>query len=97
VVDMATFANDKWRFYAKDNTGKYLKEILAVSHQASQYSDAMFDVHYFYGEPTLFEAYQRTDLKQVKYDFKVKLDKPSAASLEHLEQKSSADPDDDDE
>jgi len=97
VIDLATFPTDKWRFYAKDNTGKYLKEILAVSHQASQYSDAMFDVHYFYGEPTTLEAYQRTEVKQVNYDFKVKLEKPSAASLEQLGQKSSAAPDDDDE
>lgn len=97
VVDLAMYPNEKWRFYAKDGSGKYLKEILSVSHQATQYSEAMFDVHYFYGEPTTLEAYQRTDVKQIKYDFAIKLDKPNAASLEQLDQKSSAPPDDDDE
>ncbi|MEB0076755.1 hypothetical protein QN386_11215 [Pseudomonas sp. CCI3.2] len=97
VIDQAAFPTDTWRFYAKDNSGKYLKEILAVSHQASQYSENVFDVHYFYGQPTSLEAYQRTDLKRVDYNFQVKLDKPNAASLEQLNQNTPATPDDDDE
>ncbi|MDY7561938.1 hypothetical protein QN382_01705 [Pseudomonas sp. 10B1] len=94
VIDQTLFPNDAWRFYAKDNTGKYLKEILEVSHQASQYSENVFDVHYFYGQPTSLEAYQRTNLKQVNYDFKIRLDKPSTANLEQLNQNPSITPDD---
>jgi hypothetical protein len=76
IVDQKAFPADSWRFYAKDASGHYLKEILGVSHRAQEYGTAMFDVHYFYGKPTVLESYQRTDLTTVQYGFEVKLDKP---------------------
>jgi hypothetical protein len=78
IVDQKTFPADSWRFFAKDASGRYLKEILGVSHRAEEYGTAMFDVHYFYGQPTLVESYQRTDLNTVQYGFEVKLDKPES-------------------
>lgn len=78
VVDQKEFPADSWRFYAKDASGHYLKEILGVSHRAEEYGTAMFDVHYFYGQPTTLESYQRTDLDTVQYGFEVKLDKPES-------------------
>ncbi|TFY85122.1 hypothetical protein DYL59_26825 [Pseudomonas kairouanensis] len=78
VVDQKQFPADSWRFYAKDASGNYLKEILGVSHRAEEYGTATFDVHYFYGQPTTLESYQRTDLSTVQYGFEVKLDKPVA-------------------
>ncbi|WP_419794141.1 hypothetical protein MYA83_25915 [Pseudomonas palleroniana] len=78
IVDQKTFPSDSWRFYAKDASGNYLKEILGVSHRAEEYGTAMFDVHYFYGQPTTLESYQRTDLSTVQYGFEVKLDKPES-------------------
>ncbi|WP_426135059.1 hypothetical protein [Pseudomonas sp. PWP3-1b2] len=78
VVDQKEFPSDSWRFYAKDASGNYLKEILAVSHRAEEYGTALFDVHYFYGQPTALESYQRTDLDTVQYGFEVKLDKPES-------------------
>lgn len=78
IVDQKTFPADSWRFFAKDTSGRYLKEILGVSHRAEEYGTAMFDVHYFYGQPTLVESYQRTDLNTVQYGFEVKLDKPES-------------------
>lgn len=78
VVDQKQFPSDSWRFYAKDASGNYLKEILGVSHRAEEYGTATFDVHYFYGQPTSLESYQRTDLSTVQYGFEVKLDKPQA-------------------
>ena len=78
IVDQKEFPADSWRFYAKDATGNYLKEILGVSHRAEEYGTALFDVHYFYGQPTTLESYQRTDLDTVQYGFEVKLDKPES-------------------
>jgi len=79
IVDQQQFPSDSWRFYAKDASGNYLKEILAVSHRAEEYGTALFDVHYFYGHPTTLETYQRIDLNTVQYGFEVKLDKTEAA------------------
>ncbi|MBH3421523.1 MULTISPECIES: hypothetical protein [Pseudomonas] len=76
IVDQALFPSDSWRFFAKDASGHYLKEILGVSHRAAEYGTALFDVHYFYGQPTVLETYQRTALNTVQYGFEVKLDKP---------------------
>ncbi|WP_339416801.1 MULTISPECIES: hypothetical protein [unclassified Pseudomonas] len=78
VVEQKEFPADSWRFYAKDTSGNYLKEILGVSHRAEEYGTALFDVHYFYGQPTSLESYQRTDLSTVQYGFEVKLDKPES-------------------
>ncbi|WP_236763284.1 hypothetical protein, partial [Acinetobacter junii] len=78
IIDQKDFPADSWRFYAKDASGNYLKEILGVSHRAEEYGTAMFDVHYFYGQPTTLESYQRTDLSTVQYGFEVKLDKPES-------------------
>lgn len=78
IVDQAQFPSDSWRFYAKDASGNYLKEILGVSHHAEEYGTALFDVHYFYGQPTQLESYQRTNLSTVQYGFEVKLDKPES-------------------
>ena len=78
IVDQKDFPADSWRFYAKDASGNYLKEILGVSHRAEEYGTAMFDVHYFYGQPATLESYQRTDLSTVQYGFEVKLDKPES-------------------
>lgn len=76
IVDQALFPSDSWRFFAKDDSGNYLKEILGVSHRAEEYGTALFDVHYFYGQPTVLETYQRTALNTLQYGFEVKLDKP---------------------
>ena len=78
IIDQAQFPSDSWRFYAKDASGNYLKEILGVSHHAEEYGTALFDVHYFYGQPTQLESYQRTNLSTVQYGFEVKLDKPES-------------------
>jgi hypothetical protein len=48
---------------------------LSVSHDASAEGPALFGVHYFYGQPTRLESYQRTNLTTVEYGFEVKLDK----------------------
>ncbi|MDK1400120.1 hypothetical protein [Pseudomonas protegens] len=75
IVDQKLFPGDAWRFYAKDDSGQYLKEILAVSHGASNNGPALFDVHYFYGQPSQLESYERSELNAVEYGFEVKLDK----------------------
>ncbi|MBP5970092.1 hypothetical protein [Pseudomonas iridis] len=75
VVDLKLFPADEWRFFVKDDSGKYLKQILSVSHDASAEGPALFGVHYFYGRPTHVETYQRTNLATVQYGFEVKLDK----------------------
>ena len=75
IVDHARFPDDAWRFYAKDNSGQYLKEVFVVSHGASADGPALFDVHYFYGHPSQLESYQRTEINTVEYGFEVKLDK----------------------
>ncbi|WP_278940929.1 hypothetical protein [Pseudomonas helleri] len=75
VVDQAQFPSDAWRFYAKDDTGNYLKEVLAVSHSEEPNGPAIFDVHYFYGHPTQIESYARTALEPVEYGFEAKLEK----------------------
>ena len=77
VVDLKLFPADEWRFFVKDDSGNYLKQILSVSHDASAEGPALFGVHYFYGRPTHVETYQRTDLATVQYGFEVKLDKAS--------------------
>ena len=75
VVDLKTFPANEWRFFVKDDSGHYLKQILSVSHDASTEGPALLGVHYFYGRPTRVETYQRTDLATVQYGFEVKLDK----------------------
>jgi hypothetical protein len=75
VVDLKLFPPNEWRFFVKDDSGNYLKQILSVSHDASTEGPALFGVHYFYGRPTHVETYQRTDLATVQYGFEVKLDK----------------------
>lgn len=81
VVDLKLFPAQDWRFFAKDDSGNYLKEILSVSHDASAEGPALFGVHYFYGQPTRLETYQRTDLTTVQYGFEVKLDKAELSDL----------------
>lgn len=83
VVDLKLFPAQEWRFFAKDDSGNYLKEILSVTHDASAEGPALFAVHYFYGQPTRLETYQRTNLTTVQYGFEVKLAK---ADLSHLDQ-----------
>ena len=83
VVDMKLFPAQDWRFFAKDDSGNYLKEILAVTHDASAEGPALFEVHYFYGQPTHLESYQRTELTTVQYGFEVKL---PTADLSQLDQ-----------
>ena len=82
VVDLKAFPARDWRFFAKDDSGNYLKEILSVSHDASAQGPAQFAVHYFYGQPTRLETYQRTDLATVQYGFEVKLDKADMTRLD---------------
>nr|WP_314526965.1 hypothetical protein [uncultured Pseudomonas sp.] len=82
LVDRKEFAQQDWRFYARDDSGNYLKEILAVSHDASPEGPALTGVHYFYGKPTQLETYQRIDLTTVQYGFEVKLDKADTSSLD---------------
>lgn len=75
VVDLKLFPANEWRFFVKDDSGNYLKQILSVSHDANAEGPALFGVHYFYGRPTQVETYQRTDLATVQYGFEVKLEK----------------------
>ncbi|MHC8317705.1 hypothetical protein [Pseudomonas sp. LB3P31] len=82
LVDLKEFPEQDWRFYARDDSGNYLKEILAVSHDASAEGPALTGVHYFYGQPTRLETYQRVDLATVQYGFEVKLDKADTSSLD---------------
>ena len=77
IVDQRLFPADAWRFYAKDDTGNYLKHVLAVSHSAEANGPTLFEVYYFYGQPTQLESYVRTDIYPVEYGFEVKLDKAS--------------------
>ena len=81
VVDLKVFPDQDWRFFVKDDSGNYLKEILAVNHDASAEGPGLFAVHYFYGQPTQLETYQRTDLTTVQYGFEVKLDKADTSHL----------------
>lgn len=80
VVDLKLFPANEWRFFVKDDSGNYLKQILSVSHDAKAEGPALFGVHYFYGHPTHVETYQRTDLATVQYGFEVKLDKAQAGN-----------------
>lgn len=82
VVDLKLYPAQDWRFFAKDDSGNYLKEILSVSHDASAQGPALFAVHYFYGQPTRLETYQRTNLTTVQYGFEVKLDKAEPGNLD---------------
>ncbi|WP_367373012.1 hypothetical protein [Pseudomonas lini] len=82
VVDLKLFPAQDWRFFAKDDSGNYLKEILSVTHDASAQGPALFAVHYFYGQPTRLETYQRTNLTTVQYGFEVKLDKAEPGNLD---------------
>lgn len=82
VIDRALFPAQEWRFFARDDSGNYLKEILAVSHDASAEGPAVMGVQYFYGQPTRLESYQRTDLTTVQYGFELKLDEADLSSLE---------------
>jgi hypothetical protein len=81
VVDLKLFPAQDWRFFAKDDSGNYLKEILSVIHDASAKGPALLGVHYFYGQPARLETYQRTDLATVQYGFEVKLDKADTSHL----------------
>jgi hypothetical protein len=81
VVDLKLFPANEWRFFVKDDSGNYLKQILSVSHDAKAQGPALSGVHYFYGHPTQVETYQRTDLATVQYGFEVKLDKAQAQDL----------------
>jgi hypothetical protein len=81
VVDLKVFPDQDWRFFAKDDSGNYLKEILAVNHDASTEGPGLFAVHYFYGQPTQLQTFQRTDLTTVQYGFEVKLDKADTSHL----------------
>jgi len=81
VVDLKVFPEQDWRFYAMDDSGHYLKEILAVNHDASTQGPSLFAVHYFYGQPTRLETYQRTDLATVQYGYEVKLEKADMSKL----------------
>ncbi|UVK98074.1 hypothetical protein [Pseudomonas sp. B21-048] len=82
VVDLKLFPAQDWRFFAKDDSGNYLKEMLSVSHDASAQGPALFAVHYFYGQPTRLETYQRTNLTTVQYGFEVKLDPAEPSTLD---------------
>ncbi|WPN46524.1 hypothetical protein [Pseudomonas sp. P8_241] len=82
VVDLKTFPAQDWRFFARDDSGNYLKEILSVTHEAGAQGPALFAVHYFYGQPTRLETYQRTDLTTVQYGYEVKLDKADMSRLD---------------
>ncbi|MBV7555851.1 hypothetical protein KW841_26220 [Pseudomonas sp. PDM28] len=82
VVNLKAFPAQDWRFFAKDDSGNYLKEILSVNHGANAQGRAQFAVHYFYGQPTRLETYQRTDLATVQYGFEVKLDKADMTRLD---------------
>jgi hypothetical protein len=82
VVNLKAFPAQDWRFFAKDDSGNYLKEILSVSHGANAQGRAQFAVHYFYGQPTRLETYQRTELATVQYGFEVKLDKADMTRLD---------------
>lgn len=82
VVDLKLYPAQDWRFFARDDSGNYLKEILSVSHDASAEGPALTGVHYFYGQPTRLETYQRTDLTTVPYGFEVKLDEAELSSLD---------------
>ena len=81
IVDQKVFPAEAWRFYAKDGTGNYLKEVIAVRHSDEPDGPPGFDVHYFYGQPTQLESYARTALNPVEYGFEVKLDKAPQASM----------------
>ena len=81
IVDQKVFPAEAWRFYAKDGTGNYLKEVIAVRHSDEPDGPPAFDVHYFYGQPTQLESYARTALNPVEYGFEVKLDKAPQASM----------------
>ncbi|WP_409498328.1 hypothetical protein [Pseudomonas fragi] len=80
IVDQNVFPAEAWRFFAKDDTGNYLKEVTAVSHSTEPDGPPVFDVHYFYGQPTQLESYARTALNPVEYGFEIKLDKAPEAS-----------------
>ncbi|PMZ71572.1 hypothetical protein [Pseudomonas sp. FW305-70] len=82
IVNLKVFPAQDWRFFAKDDSGNYLKEILSVSRGANAQGRAQFAVHYFYGQPTRLETYQRTDLATVQYGFEVKLDKADMTRLD---------------
>lgn len=83
VVNLKLFPPNEWRFFVKDDSGNYLKQILSVSHDASAEGPALFGVHYFYGRPTHVETFQRTDLATVQYGFEVKLDKAQVPEAAH--------------
>ena len=82
VIDRQFFAADEWRFFAKDDSGNYLKQILSVSHDATAQGPALRGVQYFYGRPARLETYQRTHLSTLQYGFEVRLDKAPLSRLD---------------
>lgn len=82
VIDRQFFAADEWRFFAKDDSGHYLKQILSVSHDATAQGPALRGVEYFYGRPARLETYQRTHLGTLQYGFEVRLDKAQLSRLD---------------
>jgi len=77
IIQSAPFPGVSWRFFAKDGSGRYLKKFHQVQHQGKQ-SEELFQVQYYYGQPTTVEAYQLVDVTPFEYDFEVKLQPPES-------------------
>lgn len=75
IIQSTPFPQVAWRFFAKDSSGRYLKKFHQVQHQGKQ-SEELFQVQYYYGQPTTVEAYQLVDVTPFEYDFEVKLHAP---------------------
>jgi len=66
--------NDDSRFYVKDKTGKYLKELTTIYHSnGSGFDLSKTDVHYFYGIPQTIERYEPGEGKMVNHTFELEL------------------------
>lgn len=76
ILESKPFPKERWRFFARDSQGRYLRKIHQVSHLDKAYGSAMFDVQYYYGEPTSIEAYKLVSISPLLYDYDIELQKP---------------------
>lgn len=71
------------KFYVKDKTGKYLKQITSIAYDGkSGYNNDRIQVNYYYGVPFTIEQYQQQDSKIVDHTFEVELTKKVNKSIE---------------
>jgi len=73
IIDESV-ADNRSLFYVKDRTGKYLKELSAISYKTVEGAGYKREnVHYYYGTPATVERYDKGELKTQDYKFATEL------------------------